>query len=250
VWWGAEPVDVVLGADECWVGGYDGVSAKPVRHRELRDALQQVAHAKLRGEGQAAARGRRLLGRRPVVRVWLSGAWASPFVVPSVAGLRRWHEAEQVAAAAAAEATGLAGNLKVALEDWPGERPGLAVAAVADVVRDVEQTVIECGWVLHSIRPWFCRALALQPTAPTASLVAIEDGDALTVLGEAAGHMTLARTYAPRPEPDARAALLTRLALAESAASGEWLVIPWQPEADLAVVQRTATNMPARAPTS
>jgi hypothetical protein len=227
VWWAADPVDVVIGRDACWVAGIADSSPSPsmTLFSQFDEALDQVARASMKQGGGGASR----WWRRPSMRVWLSAAWARPFVVLPVAGLRRWREALQIAQAQASDQTGLEGDLKVALEDWPGDQPAVAVAADADIIGKIEAGAAARKLAVRSIRPWFCRAMSERTESVQAALVAIEDADALTVFAEINGHTTLARSYAPRPDRETQSALLTRLALAESIVGTDWLTIPWQP---------------------
>jgi hypothetical protein len=227
VWWAADPVDVMIGRDACWVAGMAGSSPSVALFSQLDEALDQVARV------STAQAGLRRWRRRPAIRVWLSAAWARPFVVAPVAGLRRWREALQIAQAQAPEQTGLEGDLKVELEDWPGDHPAVAVAADASVISRIETKAAARKLAVRSIRPWFCRAMGAQSACLEAALVAIEDADALTVFVQIRGHLVLARSYTPRPDGETQAALLTRLALAESIVGTDWLTIPWQPELDL-----------------
>lgn len=216
MWWGAERVDVYVGRDQCWVGG---TLAHPRAERfgELGSALE-------RARGRGVTR----------VAVWLSGDLAKPFLLGPVAGLRRWQEALALAQAMAVEATGSIDGCQVVLEDWPGERPALAVASPSKSIDTIHIEVRRLKLRLQSIRPWWCRVVDRdRERGVNAVAMAIEDSDALTLLREADGRPVLARTYSPLPASDQIHALVARAALAEGVAIDEFRVWRWNPESDL-----------------
>jgi hypothetical protein len=228
VWWGAEPVDVYVGLDGCWVSGSGAEQGRAVAFADLARALRSVQQ-----RVEAARRGRRLY-RRARLRIWLSGGLARPFVVGPVAGLRRWHEAVALASAAAADATGLAEPCRVVLESWPGEQAALAVAAPAPTLQDIEQETQRLRLPVQSIRPWWCALLERSPSQLSAQALAIEDRDALTILRERAGQFVLARTYAPKPSADQVAPIIARTALAEGIEAGDIKLLSADPQTLLA----------------
>jgi hypothetical protein len=144
--------------------------------------------------------------RRIPARVWLSGALARPFLVPSVAGLRHQREALEVARSLCAAATGLNGTTRIWLHDWRAGQPCLAVA-VEDSVIDMIETGAKSGAVrIASIQPWWTQALnALFAGDTPPSTVAVDDGDSLIVVGAADGAVTSASAYGRMDATQARA---------------------------------------------
>jgi hypothetical protein len=223
VWWGAEPVDVYVGIQACWMAG-NADQAQAVEFGDLAAAL-----ASAQAQAEATRRGRKLR-RRPAVRIWLSGGLARPFLVGPIAGLRRWHEAMALASAAASEATGLTESCRTVLEGWPGDRAALAIAAPTPLLERIDQETRRLRLSVQSIRPWWCRLVesASSPAAAGETL-AIEDSDALTILREHAGQFVLARTYSPRPAADQVASIVVRTALAEGVEESEIRVLNGHP---------------------
>ncbi|HEX6705215.1 MAG TPA: hypothetical protein VF169_10680 [Albitalea sp.] len=181
------------------------------------DALWQ-AHAQLEPGldalfGQAAATVQRRWGRRVPVRVWLSSALARPFLCGPLAGLRRWREVVALAEAAATEGTGLPGPCQVMIEEWPHPQPALAVAVQAQTLDAIESAARRHSLRVQSLRPWWAAALdhALS-RGPDARLLAVSDGDGMTVLGGRERFDT-ANGYVPAPSAEQADKVLARLAL-------------------------------------
>jgi len=192
--------------------------------------------------------------RRAPVALWLSGGLARPLLCGPVDGLRGWREAEAFAAAAAPEATGLAGPCIVAFEDWPETAPAFATAieqALADTIAGLAREH-RIAW--RSVRPWWAAALqAALRERPSVRVLAVAEDDALTLLGgpppqsglasRAQAAFDYATTYAPAPD-DAQATALwhrtllshdiladdarfVRTAPAAAAAAGGWPAPAW-----------------------
>ena len=150
--------------------------------------------------------------RRRRVAVRLSGALARPFILAPVQGLRRWHEAVQVAATLAMEATGLAGPCEVWLDGWSVDRPCLAVAIERELRDAIELTAETAALRLTALEPWWGAALRdAGDRLEAVRLLTVEDTDSLTLLtGSADPGFASAAGYIPRPDAARKEALLTR----------------------------------------
>jgi hypothetical protein len=227
VLWGTEPIDVYVGVAACWVAG-NAEQPQAIEFSELAAALKNL------NQDIKATRRERKLYRRPKLRIWLSGGFARPFLIGPVAGLRRWSETVALASAAASDATGLTEPCRVVLEDWPGEQAALATAVPLAILDHIGQHTRQAGLAIQSMRPWWCRRLdQLSPTGAD-DAIAIEDGDALTMLRGQAGGFVLARTYAPRPPADQLEPIVARTALSEGINADDMRVARWRPTDDLA----------------
>lgn len=69
------------------------------------------------------------------IRVWLSGSFAWPYLVPVASGARNRREVHALATAMARDATGIEGEVRLWLDRWHVDEPTLAVAIPADVWR-------------------------------------------------------------------------------------------------------------------
>ena len=208
---GSELVDVYLGetAAAVMTAGESGETdaAHWLAATSVDEAWGLVA------QHMAGTDGNRRPGRR--VRLWLSGALARPFMFGPVAGLRRWAEANDVAASMASDATGLIGPCAIWLDDWRPDAPCLAVAMNRSLLDAIETSAAEHGLRIASIRPWWTAVLgaALQtPEAPRC--LTIEDSDALVLLSGSELMFGTAVAYAPRPDAQQTEALLARGLLA------------------------------------
>ena len=169
---------------------------------------------------RAAAERKSRWQRRPRARVWLSGALARPFLCGPVQGLKRWAEVEALAEAMAPDATGLAAPCVVQVETWPCAHAALAVAINVETRDAIEAAARVHGVTVRSIRPWWAAALNhVLADGSKARLVAIADGDAMTLLGPDAGRFDAASAYVPGPTGAQADSLLARLALTSGAAS-------------------------------
>jgi hypothetical protein len=129
-------------------------------------------------------------------RVWLSGSLARPFMLPVLPGLTRAQDALKVAQTMCAEATGLADPCRLWLDDWVKDQACLAVAMEQSLVDAVEAGAGKAKFVLESLRPWWSEALRESLSlAEHPSLLAIDDGEALTVLGASKQGFTTAVGY-------------------------------------------------------
>ena len=214
---GSEAAQIYLG--QTTVGVWSGSTDSGVRWAAAASAHEGwVRGLELLAELKSKLRRRRVV-------VLLSGALARPFIFEPVNGLRRWSEAQQVAAGVAPEATGLAGPCDVWLDDWRPEKRCIAVAVDRGLRESIENSARERKIRLGAIRPWWTVALdeAVREQSSAAQLLAVEEADALTLLcGRDSGFDSVA-SYAPRPDASQTEALLTRALLAADVAATEGL---------------------------
>jgi hypothetical protein len=146
--------------------------------------------------------------RRPVLKVWLSGYWARPFVLDLPAGVkpREW---AAVAAARAGAATGLDGPCQVVVQS-PGsgvDATGLRVLAVAvpqGLLAAQRDGARASGVTLESIRPWWAGALDEVLRGDSAlNVFSAVDADAVVMLVSSSNGWSLATTCSPPPAGDA-----------------------------------------------
>lgn len=153
-------------------------------------------------------------GRKAPVRIWLSGGLARPFICGPVQGLKRWTEVVALAEAAAADLTGLAEPCTVHVESWPSPHPALAVAIGLSMRNAIESAARDHGHRISSMRPWWTLALnQVLSTGGETRMVAVSDGDAMTLVGGDDAHFTKASSYLPVPSAEQANALLLRIAL-------------------------------------
>ena len=218
MWWaGADRARVYLGVASA--GVQTGGRAAATRWVQA-DAPAGAFERALRSIEPGAVR---RLGRR-AIEVHLSGALARPFMLDAVAGMNSWPEALQVAGALAPEATGLAGPCAVWLDAWvPGQRC-VAVAMEAALRDQIEQIARAARLRIATLRPWWCAAIdsARAHLLEPARLLAVEDGDSLTLLTAPDGddYAALA-THAPGPGPVQARAVLARAAMAMNLQPGD-----------------------------
>jgi hypothetical protein len=187
-----------------------------------------------------------------VLDVWLSGAWARPFVCGPLPGVRRWREAQAVAAALAPEATGLSGPCEVWLGGPVHRSACVAVAVPAALLDALRQQLPQQGRVLGRVRPWWSAAAnAVFAQHEGARLVVVDDGEAFTSLCGDAAAVRQAATQWPAPEAMHRAGWLARhLAARQVPAPAAWVVelAPGSPLDALPGVPLGAVARPAVAP--
>jgi hypothetical protein len=168
--------------------------------------------------------------RKASVALWLSGGLARPFLCGPVAGLTNWAEAEAVAAAAAAEATGFDGPCRVRLEGWPGDAAALCTAIQVSLAQAIDEVARARRVVWCSIRPrWATLLDAALTERPSMRLLAFAEEDAFTLLGGSsprslgapAAGFELAATYAPAPSADRTTALWHRTMLSRDVQSDD-----------------------------
>lgn len=158
--------------------------------------------------------GTRRWGRKSPMRVWLSGGLARPFICGPVEGLKRWTEVLALAEATAADLTGLMGPCTVHVQGWPSPQPTLAVAVASSVRDAIEGAALDHGHRIRSLRPWWTSALNhVLATQAHARMVAVSEGDAMTLVGGKDVHFTRASSYLPAPSVEQASALLLRLAM-------------------------------------
>jgi hypothetical protein len=168
----------------------------------------------------------------PTLNVWLSAAFARPFMAGPLAGLRRWSEVQAVLAAMADEATGLQGPCTVWAAGPVHRHAGLAVAVPAALLDHLHQQAQAQGLRVQSVRPWWSVAFnAALLHAPQARLVVVDDGEALTSLQalpdpDATGSaVSAASTHWPAPDAQQRAGWLARQTAAHNLSSQEVCVV-------------------------
>jgi len=208
--WGGEVIDVYVGLRQMmfWQGT-EGLGAQAVA-----DGLPDLA-AGLKATGK---RLRRWPHTR--VRVWLSGAWALPFVMQPVAGLRNWREALAAAGAVAGDQTGWAKPAAVWLDSVPQQHAALGVAAAQPVLAALNRGAAEVGVRLQSVRPWWALALdEARRDGDGVELLAAEDSDALILLSATGEHWREAAAYAPKPVAQQAEAVVQRRAMAQGIAA-------------------------------
>jgi hypothetical protein len=149
----------------------------------------------------------RILGRRPKrpykVKIWLSGEFARPFVLPVNVGLRSCNESQLLAKAHAVDATGLHGPCAVWLNNWRAGQPCLAVAVTQEIVDTTCKMMTVAELRLCGIEPAWNRVLSQclldkQAITPT-GLLAIQEQDALTMMVLEDGQVIEAQSVSPLP---------------------------------------------------
>jgi hypothetical protein len=157
-------------------------------------------------------------GKTAPLAMLLSGAVARPFNVGPVHGLRRWSEARLIAQSLAPQLTGHPPGCEVWMDESPAERAVLAVAMESAVLQALHDGARSAGIRWTSLRPWWSLALSqamAQHDVDALHLLAVDDGDALTLLRRA-GPTWEPSTCWPRPERAQVATLLMRQAAASN----------------------------------
>ncbi|MBQ0935091.1 hypothetical protein [Ideonella paludis] len=177
---------------------------------------ETVVAAALALLGKPAGRG----WRRPKLQVWLSAGWCRPLLVPQVAGLQSWAEAEALALAQAQTqaAVGLEGGATVWLNGWPGDGPQLACVASLALLNALQKQTQALGVQLAAVRPWWTESQTTQGTEQGAepTLLLAECPDGVTLLKGDNTQVSWANTWIPAPKGAARDAMLQRLSLSHS----------------------------------
>ncbi|MBL8339738.1 MAG: hypothetical protein JNM97_23435 [Rhodoferax sp.] len=204
MWWDGEPLDLYIGPGH--VGALQ--AGRLLSWHPWPDPLERLPSLLAEVAG-----GRARWSRRRRLRAWLSGAFARPILLPAIAGLNGWHEAEAAARAAAQTQWGWA-QCVAWLQDFPARQPALAVAVQSAVISKLHDAARGSGLRLTSIRPWWALATAQVHNAGEPQCCAIEDADSLVFLAAAGPAWIEAAAYAPRPSPDQARAILQRRAVA------------------------------------
>lgn len=203
MWWAGKPaVDVYLGTR--WAAMDGGVEAP--RCAPAGDFADALSHAET---------WLRQLPPRSPVRVWLSGSQCRPFLWQPPPGLRGRAEVERVAAAMAAERTGMAPPTRSWVERRPSGNACVVVAAQAASLQSVEALVRDSGHRLASLKPWWSTALAfaMREEGGCTSL-AVLDCDALAIFAGLDAAMVEATVFTPVLDLDAARGLVARAAVA------------------------------------
>jgi hypothetical protein len=235
VWWvGAEVWQLFVGRASCGL-------QRPGRGVQWRDDGNWAALLR-------EAKVPRSRWRRPVLRAWLSGGLAKPFLLGPLTGLAGDGERGALAQARAQEVTALEGPCEVAVEGDLNNESALCVAVQAALVDALHAACAANALRMASCRPWWAGALDVaiptqakaQPGAAT--VLALTDPEAMTVLAAASdtastGPRWLASEgYCPLPEPEQRGALVQRRLLALPASDAQVLWIDAQAPSHVAAV--------------
>lgn len=228
MWWaGSESVDAFLGAST--LGVVSGT--EDPRWADVGSAVDGAnLLMKQLGERRASSG-----GRKQRVRIWLSGSLARPFLLPVTPGLRSASDALKVAESLCHEQTGLAAECRVWLDDWVDGKACLAVAVEQALVEAVETQARQASVAIRSMRPWWALTLAevlKMPSVP--AMLAVDDGEALTIVGGEGEEFSVAAGYA-RPDREQAKATAVRAAFAGN--------LVGKPSA---LVTRSATQAPAQ----
>ena len=201
-WVGFEPpTQVFLGMHTVALDGGHGL-----QRSELSD----------RSDALTAALGgvQRSYWRRPPVRVWLGGGLCQAFLLETPSGLRDENEVRRLAAGLAPERTGLTGPCDAWVEDGAGGVPRVAAAVNSSTLQRVRDGAAAAGVRVLSIAPWWRaaqQALAASLRDDQRGLMAIEDGESLTLLcSETSGYVSAA-TWLPALDSASTGALRRRL---------------------------------------
>lgn len=203
-WVGSEVADLYLGS---------GAVALARPGQAVQWAEHDDAAGSLRASFQELAGSKRHRWFRPTVRMWLSAALARPFLLQPLGGLKGRSESEAMAEATAPEATGFDEPCAVWLAAVPRQQPTVAVAMPVALRQASADMASELGVKLHSLRPWWSRALDehLQSAPDAAEPFAASDTDGLILLASAGdGTWALAEAFTPSPAPDQRHGLVAR----------------------------------------
>lgn len=209
MWWaGSEPLQMYLGQATVAVWAPAVASA----------GVQWLSTETVQ---EGCARGMELLNtgerrpRRDRLAVWLSGTLARPFIFEPVQGLRKWSEAQAIAASLAPEVTGLQGPCDVWLDDWSPGKSCIAIAHDRSVRELLESSARANGVRLTALCPWWVKALneARRKDATSTRILAVEEIEALTILSGGHARFEAAASYVPRPNEDQTKALVTRALL-------------------------------------
>jgi hypothetical protein len=215
VWWvGSRPNDVYLGTRMFAVSrGSESLLAERVSGV---DGALAVFDAWLR-DGEPKRR----------LRLWLSGGLCRPFIVPPVPGVIGQEEWMRVVTAMAPAQSGLPGPCRVWLSDSKGTGENRVGVAIEESVWRCAQEVVQGAGRKHrlvAIRPWWSEVLrAALKREPQLPLLAVQDCDALTVLGGAEVRFDTATTLTPVVEAEAADAALARMLMTAEVAAGQEL---------------------------
>lgn len=178
--------------------------------REVAGSEAQLVQADWWGDAfsQLPKRGGLPLLRRSVLKVWLSGFWARPFVLDLPTGVKS-QEWAAVAAARAGAATGLDDQCQVEVQS-PGSGVDatssrvLAVAVPQGLLAAQRDGARASGVTLESIRPWWAGALDVALRDDSAlNVFSAVDADAVVMLVSSSHGWSLATTCSPPPAGEA-----------------------------------------------
>lgn len=206
---GSKPVHVYLGTRRVMVSGAAGLQSQAVNG--LAEA-RQVLRTQLQG-----------LGKSSRLRLWLSGGLCRPFILDALPGLVSRDEIHRVAAATAAQRTGLAAPCRLWIEPRPVIGDRVVVAMNAQVYDQLHDSFREAGHAALSVRPWWAELLpgAAAKTTDAATCLAVRDCDSVTLLFGAGAEVALASTYAPVADDSSAKAIVARTLVSSGLADGQ-----------------------------
>lgn len=206
---GNEPVHIYLGTRRVMVSGATGLQSQAVNG--LAEAFE-VLRTQLQG-----------LGKRSRPRLWLSGGLCRPFILDALPGLASRDEVHRVAAATAAQRTGLQAPCRLWIEPRPVASDRVVVAMHARVYDQLHDSLRGAGHAALSVRPWWAELLrgAAAKTADAATSLAVRDCDSVTLLLGAGAEVTLAATYAPVADDSSAKAIVARTVVSSGLANGQ-----------------------------
>lgn len=206
---GSEPVHAYLGTRRVMVSGAAGMQSQAVNG--LAEALDA-----LRTQMQD-------LGKRSRLRLWLSGGLCRPFILDALPGLVSRDEVHRVAAATAAQRTGLAAPCRLWIEPRPGMGDRVVVAMSEQVYGQLNDIFREAGHAALSVRPWWAELLpgAVAKTADAATCLAVRDCDSVTLLFGVGAEVALASTYAPVADDGSAKAIVARTLVSSGLADAQ-----------------------------
>jgi len=157
--------------------------------------------------------------RPPKVKIWLSGQLARPFLFGPVQGLKSDAEAREIARAKVRDSTSLEKALDVRIDGDPRREPAVATVVSNETVKRVQRLVAGVGLRSVSIRPWWAAATVLPTASADATLLAVHDGESLTLLAEGGGRWMSVDSYPVGDQMDESRTLIRRRALGLGIAS-------------------------------
>jgi hypothetical protein len=203
---GRNPVHVYFGLHE------GGISSQS-------DAVEWIAYENLESGlpllfEKVGCMPRKVWQRNVPVHVWLSGAFARPFLFGPLVGVQTWDEVIAVAEAAAPDASGVEGPCAVQVEAWPDKHPTLATAIRKPLLDAIELAASQNKVRIRSLKPWWSAALNhLISAKPSSDLACINDQDSMILFGGLLAQLNTVNSYVPRMSSDQTEKLLSRRAL-------------------------------------
>lgn len=149
---------------------------------------------------------------RGSLTVWLSSAFARPFVLPGSTGARSHAELETLACRVGATSTGLHAACTAWIELVSGDRERLGVVMPTDLRRTIAGTASGARLRLQSIRPWWASAQnSLCEKSPALRMASVRDDDGHVLLSSKGDRWLGAHCQVPAPGDAEIDAMVTRL---------------------------------------